>query len=90
MTQHIVVNSANRTVSVVQSGPIGPPGASALPEGGVDGQVLGKLGASTTWLTIGTSEEIDTKIAIHDQATPIHTNATSGRDFSALFLNGLT
>lgn len=34
-------------------------------------------------------EEIDTKIATHNQATPVHPGATSGRDFSALFQNGL-
>ena len=34
-------------------------------------------------------EEIDTRIGAHDQATPVHTSASSGRDFAALFLNGL-
>ena len=34
-------------------------------------------------------EEIDTKIATHNQATPVHSNATSGRDYVALFQNGL-
>lgn len=36
-----------------------------------------------------TSEEVDTKIATHNQATAVHPNATSGRDFVALFQNGL-
>jgi len=87
--QHISLNPQNQRAIVVSSGPQGPPGASALPEGGVDGQVLGKLGTSTTWLTVGTSTEIDTKLADHNSATPVHPNATSGRDFAALFLNGL-
>lgn len=64
-------------------------GQSVLPPGGTDGQVLGKSGASTTWLSVGTSGEIDTKIALHDQAEEVHNNATSGRDFVALFQNGL-
>jgi len=34
-------------------------------------------------------DEIDTRIAVHNQTTPIHTSATSGRDFAALFQNGL-
>lgn len=34
-------------------------------------------------------EEIDTRVAAHNQATPIHQSATSGRDFVALFQNGL-
>lgn len=33
--------------------------------------------------------EIDSRVAAHNQATPIHSNATSGRDFVALFQNGL-
>lgn len=34
-------------------------------------------------------EEIDTRIATHNQTAPIHESATSGRDFVALFQNGL-
>lgn len=35
-------------------------------------------------------EEIDIRIATHNQhVSPIHETATSGRDFSALFENGL-
>lgn len=34
-------------------------------------------------------EAVDDKIATHNQATPVHPNATSGRDFVALFQNGL-
>jgi hypothetical protein len=35
-------------------------------------------------------EEIDTRIATHNQhVSPIHESATSGRDFVALFQNGL-
>ena len=36
-----------------------------------------------------TLEDSDIKVAEHNQTTPIHTNATSGRDFVALFQNGL-
>lgn len=86
-TQRIEVNPPDLRVVVTQAGPVGPSGL--IPSGGVDGQVIGKLGSGTTWLSIGTSEEIDTKIAEHEQSTPVHTNATSGRDFSAFFLNGL-
>jgi len=36
------------------------------------------------------NEAIDTKIATHNQhISPIHETATSGRDFAALFENGL-
>lgn len=34
-------------------------------------------------------QEVDTRIATHNQATPVHDSATSGRDFVALFQNGL-
>lgn len=34
-------------------------------------------------------EEIDTRIATHNQTAPIHASATSGRDFAAAFQNGL-
>ena len=37
----------------------------------------------------GSSVDVDARIAAHDQQEQAHTNATSGRDFSALFLNGL-
>lgn len=88
-SQKVVVNPASSAVSVVNAGPQGPPGASALPAGGVDGQVLGKLGTTTQWLDIGTTDEIDTKIAAHATAEVSHTQSTSGRDFVALFQNGL-
>lgn len=87
-TQRIMVGS-NKSVSVINTGPQGPPGPSAVPEGGTDGQVIGKLGASTTWLSLGTAEEVDTKIAAHAQAEQVHINSTSGRDYVALFQNGL-
>lgn len=97
-TQRITLKRSNEQLrsasnvgsAVVHSGgPQGPPGASALPPGGENGQVLGKLGAGTQWLSVGTSEEIDTKIATHSQQEVVHLNATSGRDFAALFENGL-
>lgn len=87
-TQRLVVDGTG-SISVISAGPPGPPGASALPPGGTDGQVLGKQGSTTTWLSVGTSEEVDTKIAAHNQAEVVHPNASSGRDFSALFENGL-
>ena len=88
-TQHIEVKPDTQIALVTPSGPQGPPGASQLPPGGVDGQVIGKLGAGTQWLTIGTSTEIDTKIEEHNTSSNPHENVASGRDFSALFLNGL-
>lgn len=89
VSSHITVDGSQSVVSIVAAGPQGPPGASGVPEGGIDGQVVGKLGDGTTWLSIGTSEEIDTKIATHDQASAAHLAKTSGRDFVALFQNGL-
>lgn len=35
-------------------------------------------------------EEIDSRIATHDQTTTAHENSKSGLDFSALIRNGLT
>lgn len=86
-SQHITISPATQNITIELAGPVGPSGL--IPAGGSDGQVIGKLGVGTTWLTIGTSEEIDTKIATHEQAEVVHNNATSGRDFSALFQNGL-
>jgi len=80
----------NNFVSVINTGPQGPPGVSGIPDGGVTGQVIGKADTGTVWLSIGTSEEVDTKIATHAQAEEVHTNATSGRDYAALFQNGLS
>lgn len=37
----------------------------------------------------GSIVDVDARIALHNQQEQVHTNATSGRDFSALFLNGL-
>jgi hypothetical protein len=34
-------------------------------------------------------EEIDSRIGQHNQASPVHTQATSGRDFVGLFEIGL-
>ena len=34
-------------------------------------------------------EQVDIRIATHNQASPVHQMATSGRDFVALFQNGL-
>lgn len=49
----------------------------------------GPPGSIGSFSMVPVIEEIDTKIAQHDQGTPIHTTATSGRDFAALFQNGL-
>lgn len=71
----VVVGSPTNSVNVVNAGPVGPAG---IP--GLSGE------ADTAELLA----EVDSKIATHAQAmAPIHTNATSGRDFSALFENGL-
>lgn len=34
-------------------------------------------------------DEVDVRIGTHNQSTPVHEMATSGRDFVALFQNGL-
>lgn len=73
-TQTIVVANPSGAVSILNAGPIGPPGMNGL-SGDYD----------ATQLLV----EMDTKIATHNQATPVHTTATSGRDFAALFQNGL-
>lgn len=67
----IVVGTPSSAISIINSGPIGPPGMA----GDYD----------PTSLLV----EVDTKIATHNQTTPIHGAATSGRDFAALFQNGL-
>lgn len=36
-----------------------------------------------------TQEDVDTSIATHNQAEIVHNNASSGRDFAALFTLGL-
>lgn len=78
--QRIIFNPATESVEVIASTPsvgvinAGPPGPPGAP-GSVDmGPVV---------------EEIDTRIATHNQTAPIHASATSGRDFVALFQNGL-
>jgi hypothetical protein len=74
-TESVTVVAAGSSVSVINAGPPGPPGTP----GSVDPSDL---------LLI--SQEIDSKVATHNQhVSPIHENATSGRDFVALFQNGL-
>jgi len=79
-TNRIVFNPLTEAVTV-EAAPIavsvinaGPPGPPGTP-GSVDMAPV--------------IEEIDTRIGVHNQATPIHPGATSGRDFVALFQNGL-
>ena len=73
-TQQITVDPSTSVVTVTSAGPQGPPGAI----GNIDPNDLGVI-----------TDEIDTRVATHEQATPIHTNSTSGRDFAAFFQNGL-
>lgn len=80
-TQTIVFNPSTESVIVQESvssvGIInaGPPGPPGAP---------GSVNMTPV------IEEIDTRIATHNQSpSPIHDNATSGRDFVALFQNGL-
>lgn len=73
-TSSVEVTEAVSSVSVINAGPPGPPGTP----GSVDPSDL-----------LAISSEIDTKIATHNQTAPIHEAATSGRDFVALFQNGL-
>ena len=97
MTDVVYVTAVDPTPEIIEvtvgdligpEGPQGPEGVG-VPPGGTDGQVVGKSGITTVWLDVGTSTEIDTKIATHNQAEVVHTNASSGRDFVALFQNGL-
>lgn len=79
-TSRIIFNPATEVVTVIAAessiGVInaGPPGPPGAP-GSVDmGLVV---------------DEINTRVATHNQTAPIHESATSGRDFVALFQNGL-
>ena len=73
-TSSVEVTEAASSVSVINAGPPGPPGTP----GSIEPSDLLQI-----------SEEIDTKVAAHNQATPVHESATSGRDFVALFENGM-
>lgn len=73
-SQVVSVVSGVSSVSVVNAGPPGPAGIPGLSGDTDTAQLL---------------QEVDTKIATHTQAEVVHTNATSGRDFVALFENGL-
>lgn len=73
-TEVIVVSPADESVSVILAGPPGPRGAPGL-SGDLDPEAL--------------QEFVDVSVAAHNQAETVHTNATSGRDFAALFENGL-
>lgn len=80
-TQHLNIDQATSEVTFVVSDATAVAVTNAGPPG-----PPGSLGSFDM---VPVLEEIDTRIAIHDQGTPIHTNATSGRDFVALFQNGL-
>lgn len=73
-TQTLQVSPTTKSVSLILAGPQGPPGQNGL-SGDVDASLF--------------FDEIDTKIAAHEQAAVVHINATSGRNFVALFENGL-
>lgn len=70
----VTVSQPSTSVTVVNAGPPGPTGQNGL-SGDYDASLL--------------LDEVDTRIATHNQASPVHTQATSGRDFVALFQNGL-
>lgn len=70
-TESVTVTAAGSSISTINAGPPGPPGA----DGSFDMAPV--------------VDEIDTRIATHNQTAPIHESATSGRDFVALFQNGL-
>ena len=79
-TSRIEYNPQTEAVDVIAAGSsvsvinAGPPGPPGTP-GSVD--------------MVPVVEEINTRIATHNQTAPIHESATSGRDFVALFQNGL-
>lgn len=75
----IIFEPTDSTVTVIEATSSvsvinsGPPGPAG--PAGVDGSV--------------DYSEVDSRIAAHNQASPVHAMATSGRDFVALFQNGL-
>jgi hypothetical protein len=79
-TQRLIFDPQTDTVTVANPVPsvavvlAGPPGPP------------GSLGSFDL---VPVLEEVDSRIATHNQATPVHPGATSGRDFVALFQNGL-
>ena len=76
----IVFNPATKTVSVIAD-----PRSIAVINAGPPGPP----GSIASFDLVPVLAVMDTKIATHNQATPIHPGATSGRDFVALFQNGL-
>lgn len=89
-TQLIRVEVPTETVVVVSPDTgnvtveVGTPSTSVISAG-----PPGPPGALGSFDLVPVLEEVDTRIATHNQAAPIHTNATSGRDFAAFFQNGL-
>ena len=71
----VVAEASPGAVTVVLGGPVGPAGADGAGGGGFN--------------MTDVEDEIDTRIATHNQATARHPGSTSGRDFVALFQNGL-
>ena len=80
-TQRIVVDPATSTPTIVV------PNVASVAV--VNAGPAGPPGALGSFDLVPVLAEVDTRIATHNQTTPIHTNATSGRDFAALFQNGL-
>lgn len=77
----IIVDPVTSEVTVAQTQPsigvvnAGPSGPAGPPGEAADiGPIL---------------DEVDVRIGTHNQSTPVHEMATSGRDFVALFQNGL-
>ena len=77
----VIVVSPDTGAVTVQSGIPSTSVTSAGPPG--------PPGALGSFDLVPVLEEVDTRIATHNQTTPIHTTATSGRDFAAFFQNGL-
>lgn len=72
-TPAVYVNRYDSTIRVQAAGPQGPAGA----------------GASNTYTIPQTDAAIAAAVTVHATSTTPHNEATSGRDFAALFQNGL-
>lgn len=79
-TPRIEYNPATESVTVTAAG-------SSIST--INAGPQGPPGADGSFDMAPVVDEIDTRIATHNQTAPIHESATSGRDFAALFQNGL-
>lgn len=80
-TQQIVVDPATSTPTITV------PTVSAVSI--TNAGPVGPPGALGSFDLVPVLEEVDTRIATHNQAEVVHQSAVSGRDFVALFQNGL-